>query len=64
MGYIFPFKSCPLTKLLHHAVLCSAVVELGIYLYEDEKCTITFCGVDLWAGLTGYSQKHVAALVH
>ncbi len=46
------------------AVLCSAVVEWGIYLYEDEECTITFCGVGLWAGLTGYCQKHVAALVH
>lgn len=41
-----------------------AVVELGIYLDEDEECTITFCGVGLWAGLTGYCQKHVAALVH
>ncbi len=40
------------------------VVELGEYLYEDETCTITFCGVGLWAGLTGYCQKHVAALVH
>lgn len=42
----------------------SAQLLLGIYLYEDEECTITFCGVGLRAGLTGYCRKHVAVLVH
>lgn len=66
---MFLFMSQPSTKLIHQnnvqrAVLCSAVVDLGIYLQEDAECTVTFCGVGLWAGLTGYCQKHVAVLVH
>lgn len=65
--FLFLFLALRL-KLIHQyhvqcVVLCSAVVELGIYLYEDKECTITPCGVGLWAGLTGYCQKHVVVLV-